>query len=293
MSIIAIAGGTGTVGSKLTRQLLERGARVRVLSRNPEKARALFGTSVDAVGIDFDNAASLRQAFEGADKAFLSTSTSARQVRDEKALIDAAVEAGVPYLVGLSVGGAGRDIASNVLAWHTEIDAHLASKHVAWTLLRPATFTDTLIRIASNFVPKGVWGGAAEDGQISPIDTRDVAACAAMVLLEGAERHGRKIYDLTGPAPVTMDDMAALLAQGLGRPVAYIRRTEQEQRAFYAAVGLLPLSIDVLLGLDHLTRADVYAAPTSGVMALTAQAPRTVAASVRERIADFAPAHKA
>jgi NAD(P)H dehydrogenase (quinone) len=288
MPIIAIAGGTGTVGSKLTRQLIESGARVRVLSRNPEKARTLFGANVDAVGIDFDNAKSMRQAFEGADKAFLSTATSARQVRDEKALIDAAVDAGVPYLVGLSVGGAGASIASNVLEWHTEIDAHLANKNVAWTLLRPATFTDTLVRVASGFVPKGVWGGAAGDGQISAIDTRDVAACAAAVLLEGAERHGHEIYDLTGPAPVTMDGIAALLAEGLGRPVTYIRRTEQAQRAFYAAVGLPPLTIDVLLGLDHLTRTNVYATPTPGVMALTCQVPRSVAAFVQERIADFA-----
>ena len=293
MSIIAIAGGTGTVGSKLTRQLVESGVRVRVLSRNPEKVRALFGANVDAVGIDFDNAKSLQQAFEGADKAFLSTATSMHQVRDEKALIDAAVDAGVPYLVGLSVGGAGGRIASNVLEWHTEIDAHLASKNVAWTLLRPATFSDTLVRLASSFVPKGVWGGAAEDGLISAIDTRDVAACAAVVLLEGAERHGHKIYELTGPAPVTMDGVAALLAEGLGRPVRYIRRSAEEQRAFYAAVGLPPLSIDVLLGLDYLARTNVYATPTSGVMALTSQAPRSVAALVRERIADFAPAPKA
>jgi len=290
MPLIAIAGATGTVGAKLTHQLLAAGARVRVLSRNPEKAKALFkGPNCEVVGVDFDTPGSLQRAFKGADRAFLCTGTSDRQVRDEIALIDAAVHAGVPYLVSLSVGGAGGSAAgsSNVLAWHTEIDTHLAAQDVAFTLLRPATFTDTLIRVASKFVPKAAWGGTAEDGLISAVDTRDVAACAAAILLEGPERHVKKIYTLTGPSPVTMDDVALLLGNSLGTPVHYIRRSDEEQRALYLASGFPPLMVDVLLGLDDLTRNNVYARPAGDVLALTAQAPRSMGAFVRERVGDF------
>jgi NAD(P)H dehydrogenase (quinone) len=297
MPLIAIAGATGTVGAKLTWQLLAAGARVRVLSRNPEKAKALFNNSenCEVAGIDFDTPGSLRQAFKGADRAFLCTGTSEHQVRDEIALIDAAVQAGVPYLVSLSVGGADSGSAantSNVLAWHTEIDTHLAAQGVASTLLRPATFTDTLVRVASKFVPKGAWGGTAEDGLISAVDTRDVAACAAAILLEGPERHAQKVYTLTGPAPVTMDGLAALLAASLGEPVRYIRRSADEQRALYLASGFPPLMVEVLLGLDDLTRGNAYAEPTGDVLALTGRAPRSVAAFVRERAGNFAMAGK-
>jgi NAD(P)H dehydrogenase (quinone) len=293
MALIAIAGATGSVGAKLTSQLLAAGARVRVLSRNPEKAKALFNNNpnCEVAGIDFDTPNSLRQALKGADRAFLCTGTSERQVRDEIALIDAAVQAGVPYLVSLSVGGAGSGSAanstSNVLAWHTEIDAHLAAQDVASTLLRPATFTDTLIRVASKFVPKGAWGGTAEDGLISAIDTRDVAACAAAILLEGPECHAQKVYTLTGPAPVTMDGVAALLTESLSGPVRYVRRSADEQRAFYLASGFPPLMVEVLLGLDDLTRGNVFAEPTDEVLALTGRVPRSLAAFVRERVGDF------
>lgn len=279
MSIIAIAGATGTVGSKLTRLLNGAGLRVRMLSRDPAKAAVLFnGLDVEVVGVDFDSASSLRRAFEGADSAFLCTGTSPRQVRDETALIDAAVHAAVPYLVNLSVAGVGTGVRNVVLECHAQIDAYLATQDLPSTTLRPTTYTDTLIRIASNFAPAGHWGGVAGGGRICPVDTRDVAACAAAVLCEGAERHGGKTYDLSGPSPVTMDDIATLLSSVREQPLAYIRRAANEQRDVYASAGIPSFYADVLLGLDDLTRDDLYATPTSGVFQLTGQPPRSIAA---------------
>ena len=124
--MITVAGGTGLVGKTLTQALVRDGERVRVLTRDPEAARAAFGdATVEIVGVDFDDTATLRAGFTDSDKAFMSYGTSDRQVRDEIALIDAAIGADVPYLVNLSVAGAGGPHidSSNVLQWHTEIDA--------------------------------------------------------------------------------------------------------------------------------------------------------------------------
>jgi NAD(P)H dehydrogenase (quinone) len=52
------------------------------------------------VGVDFDDAVTLQATFTGSDKAFMSTGTSDRQVRDEIALINAAIRADVPYFLG-------------------------------------------------------------------------------------------------------------------------------------------------------------------------------------------------
>jgi len=105
--MITLAGGTGLVGKTLTQALVRDGEQVRVLTRDPNAAAAAFGDAkLEIVGVDFDDTATLRSAFTGSDKAFLSYGTSDRQVRDEIALIDAAINADVPYLVNLSVGGA-------------------------------------------------------------------------------------------------------------------------------------------------------------------------------------------
>jgi NAD(P)H dehydrogenase (quinone) len=151
--MITLAGGTGLVGKALTQALVRDGEQVRVLTRDPNAAAAAFGDAkVEIVGVDFDDAATLRSGFTGSDKAYLSYGTTDRQVRDEIALIDAAIGAEVPYLVNLSVGGAGGTHPANVVRWHTEIDAYLAGRGVASTVVRPTTFTDTMLKIAANFV---------------------------------------------------------------------------------------------------------------------------------------------
>jgi uncharacterized protein YbjT (DUF2867 family) len=287
--MITVTGGTGTVGAQLARRLLAEGAQVRVLTRDPARAAGLLGDNRDLelVRVDFDDPDSLRTGLRGSDRAFLSTGTSPRQVRDEKALIDAAAEAEVGHLVNLSVGGAGGQIANNVLEWHTEIDRYLAARELDATVIRPATFLDSILRVASGFVPTGTWGGHAGAGQAAFIDSRDVADVGAVILREGAERHAGKVYDLTGPEPVTMPELAALLSAELGATVRYHDRTRAGQRAVLESAGLPPLQVEVLLGLDDLTRIGLFAMPAPTVHALTGQHPRPVAQLLTESLAAF------
>lgn len=289
--MITIAGGTGAVGSSLVQTLLGDGAQLRVLTRDPQKARAALGDGgPEVAGINFDDPVTLEAGFKGSDAAFLSTGTSDRQVRDEIAMIDAAIRAGVPYLVNLSVGGAGGDNADDVLQWHTQIDAYLAAQDVASALIRPATYTDTIVGVASSFVPAGAWGGAAGSGRVCLTDTRDVAAVAAVLLAEGAGRHAGHVYDMSGPAPVTMADVAGYISEVLGTTVEYHDRTREQQRGVLESAGVPALLVEVLLGLDDLTRSGIFAEPSPTVADLTGRAPRSVQAWVREHAAAFTPA---
>jgi NAD(P)H dehydrogenase (quinone) len=287
--MITVAGGTGLVGKSLTQALVGEGEQVRVLTRDPKAARVAFGDAkVEIVGVDFDDAATLRAAFTGSDEAFMSCGTSDRQVRDEIALIDAAIQADVPYLVNLSVGGAGGTHPANVVQWHTEIDAYLATTGVASTVVRPTTFTDSMLKLASNFVRSGAWGGTAGAGRVALIDSRDVAAVSAVILTEGPQRHAGKIYDISGPAAVTMDEVAGYLSAALGAVVEYHALTEAQQRAVLESAGLPALLVDVLLGVDAITRDNVYAVASPTVFDLTGHAPLSVKDWVDEHVSLFA-----
>jgi uncharacterized protein YbjT (DUF2867 family) len=212
-------------------------------------------------------------------------------VRDEIALIDAAIRAEVPYLVNLSVGGAGGTHPANVVRWHTEIDAYLASAGVASTVVRPTTFTDTMLKIASNFVRSGAWGGLGGAGRVALIDTRDVAEVFAVILTDDPQHHAGKIYDISGPAGATMDDVAGYLSAALGTHVEYHARTEAQQRTVLESTGLPALMVDVLVGVDDITRDNVYAVPSPTVYDLTGHAPRSVKDWVHEHVSLFgAPA---
>ena len=287
--MITVAGGTGLVGKSLTQALVGEGEQVRVLTRDPKAARVAFGDAkVEIVGVDFDDAATLRAAFTGSDKAFMSYGTSDRQVRDEIALIDAAIGADVPYLVNLSVGGAGGAHPANVVQWHTEIDAYLATTGVASTVVRPTTFTDSMLNLAANYVRSGAWGGTAGAGRVALIDSRDVAAVFAVILTEGPQRHAGKIYDISGPVAVTMDEVAGYISAALGTVVEYHARTEAQQRAVLESAGLPGLLVDVLLGVDAITRDNVYAVPSPTAFDLTGHAPGSVKDWVDEHVSLFA-----
>jgi hypothetical protein len=73
-----------------------------------------------------------------------------------------------------------------------------------------------MLKLAANFARSGAWGGTAGMGRVALIDSRDVAAVFAVILTDGPQRHAGKIYDISGPTAVTMDEVAAYLSAALG-----------------------------------------------------------------------------
>jgi hypothetical protein len=85
-----------------------------------------------------------------------------------------------------------------------------------------------------------------------------------------------------------MDELAGYISAALGTHVEYHARTEAEQRAVLESAGLPGLLVDVLIGVDEITRDNVYAVPSPTVFDLTGHAPRSVKDWVREHISLFA-----
>jgi uncharacterized protein YbjT (DUF2867 family) len=78
-----ITGATGDVGSKVVEQLLKRGERPRVFSRNATKARSKFGDDVDVFIGDLADPAALIAALDGVESLFLVNSGPQIPVLDE------------------------------------------------------------------------------------------------------------------------------------------------------------------------------------------------------------------
>jgi hypothetical protein len=154
--------------------------------------------------------------------------------------------------------------------------------------VRPTTFTDFIVKLAAKFVPSGAWGGHAGTGRVALIDTRDVATVFAVILTDGPQHHAGKVYDICGAAAVTMDEIADYISAALRARVEYHARTQAQQRAVLQSAGLPQLLVDILLGLDALTRDNVYAVPSPTVSDLTGHPPRSVKDWVNEHISLFA-----
>ena len=69
--MILITGGSGSIGQALVRELRSSGLRARVVSRDPDKARARLGDDVEVVRGDFDDPSAMARALHGVDALFL------------------------------------------------------------------------------------------------------------------------------------------------------------------------------------------------------------------------------
>ena len=99
--MILITGATGNNGAELTKRLAGSTARVRAMVRkHPEAADALPGT--EYVIADFDDPVSIRQALEGAQRAFLTTNSTERVEVQQLNFVEEARAAGVRHIVYLS-----------------------------------------------------------------------------------------------------------------------------------------------------------------------------------------------
>jgi NAD(P)H dehydrogenase (quinone) len=279
---IAIAGATGRVGSALTGLLASDPVDIIVLTRRPDAAQLPEGASI--VAIDFDRPDTLQDALRGADRLFLSHGTSPRQVANEIALIDSAVATGVRQIVKLSALGPASRL--NPFAWHMQIEAHLAQQPVASTVLRPSAYAD-ILKLAAGQIAAGSWAGAAGEGRVNFIDTRDIADVARVALLEEFSSESQRAYHLTGPQAWTMRQVAEHLSSLLGHPIVYNHRSTEEQRAALLADGLSPLVADLLVGLDQVFRESVLGETTSTIEALTGRPPRTLPQWLAENIEIF------
>jgi NAD(P)H dehydrogenase (quinone) len=268
---IAVAGATGRVGFSLISKLVTEPVELVALSRAPDAKNLPAGVSLATV--DFDARSTLDAALRGADRLFLAHGTSPRQVANEIALIDAAVAAGVSHIVKLSAMGPPSRL--HPFDWHMQVEAHLATCDVGFTVLRPSSFVDIMARAAAP-IANDSWGGAAGDGLVNLIDTRDVADCAFAVLLDDAHVTSQRAYHLTGPTAVSMPKIADKISGLLGRTVTYQHRSPAEQREKLLASGLNEFVADLLLGLDRLFYESTLAETTSTVRELTGHAPRPV-----------------
>jgi uncharacterized protein YbjT (DUF2867 family) len=87
----------------------------------------------------------------------------------------------------------------------------------------------------ADMVREGVVRAAYGKAAFAPIDLDDIAAVAAVALLEDGH-HGQK-YDLTGPESLSKIDRVRVFSDVLGRAIRFEELTRAEAREFMLSRG--------------------------------------------------------
>lgn len=279
--MIAVLGATGRVGGEVARLLAVRGVDARAVVRRPPAA----DLPLPAVVADLADPSTLPAALDGAERLFLLTPHVAGQDVLEAAAIDAAAAAGVRHVVKLSGGAAtlGPNGTTPTAVAHWRGEQRIERSGLRFTFLRPSFFMQNLLdAIAPVVASAGVLAAPLGHAPIAMVDARDVAACAVAALLDPEPRDA--IWQITGPRPVTLGDVAAHLG------VRHVALGPRIAARAMARRGARPGEIDHALRMASYLAAGCDGQATDHVRYLTGAPPRPVEAFLDEHRDAFAPA---
>ncbi|EJB07102.1 putative nucleoside-diphosphate sugar epimerase [Rhizobium leguminosarum bv. trifolii WSM597] len=219
---ILVTGATGNIGGQVIQHLVDRGADVRALVRDPSKTN--FPAGVAVVKGDFLDVDSLRTAFEGVSTLFLLNAVAPDEFTQALIALNVARSAGVERIVYLSVIHA--DIYVNVPHFASKfgVERMIEQMGMNATILRPAYFIQNDLTIKDVITGYGVYPMPVGDKGLAMIDVRDIAEIAAIELLR-RERAAQPLptnrINLVGPDTLTGTDIAAIWSDVLVRQINY------------------------------------------------------------------------
>jgi uncharacterized protein YbjT (DUF2867 family) len=277
-----ITGATGDVGARVTRQLLERGIRPRVLTRSEEKARALFADGVDVCVGDLADSISMRAAMREIDTVFLVNVGPEIPRRDEMAA-SIAREEGVRHIVKLSSMDVEQGLA--IGAWHEKGEEAIRAAGVPFTFVRPTGFMSNLLAWAHSIKAEGVVRSSTGDGRRAFIHSEDIASVCVAALL--TEEYAGKVLSITGPESLNWTEVTERISKAMGKPMRYQFISDEEARERYSKISGSEEETEAHVALWRAIREGRLGAVTDGVEQVLGRKPIALQQWVEENLRSF------
>lgn len=215
--MILVAGGTGQLGTRVVRLLAERGLSVRVLTRDPARARTLEGTGVEIVRGDVRDFPAVERAMVGvrtvisAIQGFSGSGGDSPRTVDGQGnsnLIRAAQAGGADHLIFVSVHGAAPDHPMELFRMKYRAERELQASSLAWTIIRPTVSMETWAQIVG--VPLIETGKTQlfgrGDNPVNFVSADDVARFVDLAVVDPALRGA--VVEVGGPENLTFRQFA-------------------------------------------------------------------------------------
>ena len=286
MATILVSGATGTIGSAVVVALSEAEIPFKVMVRSKEKGRAFEEQGIPFVLADYGHPATLDEALQGVDRAFLVTPPHEKMVEWEKNFIDAAEENGVQHIVKISAIGASPDQGTRLGGYHAAVEHYLKKADLHYTILRPHSFMQNQLGNLETIKTQGAIYAPMGNGRIPIIDARDIGAAAAKILQAPDDYEGQ-IFNLTGSEALSYDDVAEIVSQAVGKPVHYVNVNPEAAVSAMVSVGFPQWLAEDLVKLNEQWSQGVDTEVDLSTQAILGRQPRHFRDFVRDHQAFF------
>lgn len=250
--LVVLLGGSGFFGRHLAQELLSRGARLRIVSRHPERAFALKPLAalgqIQFVRADVTRTADLPALLAGADGVVnlvgaFKGNLDALQGEGAGRIAEAARGAGAGAFVHVSAIGADGQSPVDYARTKAEGEAAVLAAFPQATILRPSilfaeddAFVNLFAKLIAALPALPVFGPQA---RLQPVFVDDAAAAAALALAR-PDDFGGKIYELAGPEVITMLDLHQRIAKAQNRTRTLFELPDFVSGAIATATGWAP-----------------------------------------------------
>lgn len=222
--MIVVAGGTGTLGTRLVLRLAGQGLAVRVLTRDPARAHHLAGPGVEVAQGDVRDPASIAGALRGAGTVISAVhgfagpggvSPASVDRTGNAHLINAAARTGATFVL-VSVVGASPCHPIELFRAKHAAEEMLRASGIPWTIVRATAFMETwatIMRGPSQTSRKILVFGRG-DNPVNFVSATDVAALVSQASTSPSLRS--QVLELGGPDNLTFNELATILQETTG-----------------------------------------------------------------------------
>lgn len=272
-----VTGASGKLGRLVVEALLQLvpADQVGVSVRDVTKLTALAARGVRVRQGDYDNADSLRHAWEGAKRLLLVSSNAGASGGDtlmqHRTAITVAKELNVERLLYTSQVSSsprshfppGRD--------HAATETMLTASGLAWTALRHGFYAESAVAMnADGFSTGSLFG--PKDGKVAWTTHKDLAQVDALFLV-GQQTIEGPTAPLTGPQALDLEDLARLASTVTGRTIVRNVITEEALLQGLVAAGKPENVREIVLGYYRAAQSREFATVDFTLQRILGRAP--------------------
>ncbi len=273
---ILVLGATGTIGQLVVSELVAKGETV--------KAAALDGQThpdAEVLRFDFRDPASIAPLFEGVDRVFVLMPAAPLDVIAAlmpvmRHVVDRKIKAVLLSTIAADVSDDNP---------YRRLELVLENSGLPFVILRPNWFADNFRTVWKDDVKNGELALPADEGLISFVDGRDVAASVATALT-GTDFDGQTLV-LTGPAAIPLSRAAEVMSHVTGRTVTFRPITSADYEARLTAEGVPEKLITERLAEFDTIRDGKASIVSPAVEKMTGRPPRFFETFAKDHATDF------
>ena len=226
--MLVLTSPTGQIGRQVLDRVLDHREPIRVIARDPGRLPTRVRERVDVVQGSHGDPDVIDRAFAGADAVFWLVPPDPHAASLEVAYLDftrpacdAFKNQRIERVVGVSALGRGVTDNAGYVSASLAMDDLIASTGVSYRALTMPSFMDNLLWQIEAIKNQGAFFSPLSANRKMPsCATRDIATVAATLLLD-TSWSGVSSVPVLGPEDLSLNDMAQIMSEVLGRPIRY------------------------------------------------------------------------